>query len=116
MDGTAFDFRAGRPIDHDLDHGWLLDPAAAPAARLTASDGKLTLELHTTMPALQVYTGAHLAGAPGRTAAPMVRNAGVALEPGWLADSPNQTTWPQRDCWCGPQHPRIEHTRWHWST
>lgn len=118
--GTAFDFRSARPIGTDLDHGWLLDSGhggdLAAAAALTSSDGRLAMTLHTTMPALQVYTGGHLGGEPGRDGTPMVRNAGVALEPGWLADSPNQAAWEQRTCWAGPDRPLAETVVWRWAT
>lgn len=113
--GTAFDFRAARPIGQDCDHGWLLDAAAPAAAVLTSSDGRLTMALHTTMPALQVYTGAHLGGEPGRDGRPMVRNAGVAMEPGWLADSPNRPDWPQRTCWREPGQTVREQIAWSWT-
>jgi aldose 1-epimerase len=114
--GTGFDFRAARPIGGDHDHGWLLDAGAGtqPAAALTASDGKLTMVLTTSMPALQVYTGAHLSGEPGRDGRPMVRNAGVALEPGWLADSPNRVAWAQRTCWGEPGRAVAEKVEWQW--
>jgi aldose 1-epimerase len=73
------------------------------------------MALSTTMPALQVYAGGHLGGEPGRDGAPMVRNAGVAMEPGWLADSPNHAEWAQRTCWSEPWQPRIERLGWQWT-
>ena len=40
------------------------------------------------------------------------RFGGIALEPGWLPDSPRHADWPQPDCWLSPggrwQH-RIEY-------
>lgn len=104
--GGAFDFAtAPRPADArphaddpqivagggGYDHGWLLAPAcadgAADALRLSSADGRLTMALRTTMPALQFYDGRAM------------DCAGLALEPGWLADSPNRTGWPQPSCW-----------------
>lgn len=118
--GSAFDFRTERPIGSDCDHGWLLDAevgnSTAAAAVLTSSDGRLAMTLSTTMPALQVYTGGHLGGEPGRDGAPMVRNAGVAMEPGWLADSPNRAAWDQRTCWIRPGRPLAETVVWRWAT
>lgn len=116
VEGTAFDFRTAHPIVSDYDHGWLLDAGAPAAAVLTSSDGKLSMTLRTSMPALQVYTGGHLGGESGRDGQAMVRNAGVAVEPGWLADSPNQVEWAQRTCWCAPEKPLIERIQWQWRT
>lgn len=113
--GTAFDFRTARQIGGDYDHGWLLDASAPAAAVLTSSDGKLTMTLSTTMPALQVYTGGHLGGEPGRDCQPKVRNAGVAMEPGWLADSPNHPEWGQRTCWLEPCNALLEQMVWRWT-
>lgn len=115
VEGTGFDFRAARPVGNDYDHGWLLDAARSAAAVLTSSDGKLTMALTTTMPALQVYTGGHLGGEPGRDGAPMVRNAGVAMEPGWLADSPNHAEWGQRTCWLEAGRTLYENIEWQWT-
>jgi aldose 1-epimerase len=114
VEGTSFDFRAARPVGSDYDHGWLLD-AGQTAAVLTSSDGRLSMTLSTTMPALQVYTGGHLGGEPGRAGQPMVRNAGVAMEPGWLADSPNRAEWKQRTCWLEPGETLHEHIGWCWT-
>lgn len=118
--GTAFDFSDARPADARLhaddeqirtvggyDHGWLLSPgcagALADALRLSSADGRLSMALRTTMPALQFYDGRALEGLPTRdgtgTHGP---GAGLALEPGWLADSPNRPDWPQPSCWLAP--------------
>jgi len=106
--GTSFDFRAGKAVQDDwlgdaqqavaagYDHAFLLDPACArlmqPAAAVTASSGDLRLSLFTTLPALQLYTGQQLEPAC----------AGLALEPGYLPDSPNHPEWPQPSCWLLP--------------
>jgi aldose 1-epimerase len=116
VESTGFDFRTAQSIGSDYDHGWLLDAGPQPAAVLTSSDGKLSMALTTSMPALQVYTGGHLAGEPGRDGQPMVRNAGVAMEPGWLADSPNHAAWAQRTCWLDAGVVLSEHLHWRWTT
>jgi aldose 1-epimerase len=116
--GGAFDFSTPRPADAQphaedpqvraagggYDHGWLLARtcagAAADALRLTSADGRLTMALRTTMPALQFYDGRALADMPTRDGLGRHRaGAGLALEPGWLADSPNRPDWPQPTCW-----------------
>lgn len=128
--GTSMDFRHDKPIGQDLltddqqrlaggyDHGWLLDEsdhhAPLPAARLTASDGSLSMTLSTTLPALQVYTGNHLAGLPSRNGRPLVAHAGVALEAGLLANSPAHPEWPQHSSWLQPGDVLRHHVRWTW--
>ena len=116
VEGTGFDFRTAHSIGNDYDHGWLFDAdAGEQEAVLTSSDGRLQMRVTTSMPALQVYTGGHLDGEPGRNGQPMVRNAGIAIEPGWLADSPNHAEWAQRSCWSGPTRPLTEKVAWRWS-
>jgi aldose 1-epimerase len=118
VEGTTFDFRRPKPISRDwlgdeqqalaggYDHAFLLDGACAgaraPAAQLLSSQGDLGLAIATTLPALQVYAGQYLGGtaAPGGTVYPPC--AGVALEPGFLPDSPNHPEWPQPTCWLRP--------------
>lgn len=68
--GSAYDFRAPRPIADGppltvYDHAFLLDADCSamqkPAARLQSADQRVQLEIFTTLPALQLYTGQHLA-------------------------------------------------------
>jgi aldose 1-epimerase len=108
VDGTDFDFRAtGRLADRwktsaqqrlagGFDHGFLLNPQCSQlrsvAASLEGGDGRVRLDISTTYPALQVYTGQNLEKPC----------TGIALEPGFLADSPNHPEWPQPSCWLEP--------------
>jgi aldose 1-epimerase len=118
VDGTSFDFRAGKPIEedwmlddqqrqaHGYDHAFLLDAAcaqmAAPAAELASADGALRMSLSTTLPALQFYAGQLLQGVASPTGTPYPPCAAVALEPQFLPDSPNHPEWPQPSCWLAP--------------
>lgn len=110
---TGFDFRQGKKIADDFmhdeaqhrvkgyDHGFLLDNAgdiSQPAARLTASDQRLQMVVYTTAPALQFYSGNYLQGTPARDGGIYQDWQGLALEAGFLADSPNHPHWPQPDC------------------
>jgi aldose 1-epimerase len=95
VDHTRFDLRHERRIDAALDHAFLLQGDAS----LRSTDGCLALRLSTSMPALQVYTGEFL---PEGTAGRWSRFSGIALEPGWLPDSPRHPEWPQTDCWLAP--------------
>jgi aldose 1-epimerase len=88
--GTALDFAAARalgPADMSLDANLLLKPGGSWAARLWSATGDLALELATTCPALQLYTG-------GRLGAPFGANAGLCLEPQAYPDAPNRPGFP----------------------
>ncbi|WP_075180743.1 galactose-1-epimerase [Pantoea sp. 1.19] len=125
---SGFDFRQLKAIATDFlrdaeqqrvkgyDHAFLLNAAgslAQPVARLAAADGRLTLAVYTDAPALQLYTGNWLHGTPNRTGGEYADYAGIALESGWLADSPNHPEWPQPDCWLQPGETRHATTRYH---
>lgn len=108
--GTPLDFREPTPVgaridaaDRQLrlgdgyDHNYVLDAADAGELRLAAtvrapSTGR-TLAVHTTEPGLQLYTGNHLGGTPGK-GGPYAAHAGLALETQHFPDSPNQPAFP----------------------
>jgi len=81
--GTPLDFRTARVIrDFKLDHNFVLHPgpgALRLAARLCDPVSGRTLEVPTTQPGIQLYTG---------------RKAGVALETQHFPNSPNQAQVP----------------------
>jgi len=89
-----------------LDNAFLLDPACAPlarpAAQLASADRRVRLDLFTTLPALQVYTGAHLGGGTAGCTPAWPDFSGLAVEPQFLPDSPNHPHWPQPSCWLQP--------------
>lgn len=113
---TGFDFRQPKTIADDFmkdtdqqsvggyDHAFLLNHPAddsVEAARLWSGDNKLSLAVTTSAPALQFYSGNFLDGTPARQGT--WRNyQGIALESGFLPDSPNHPEWPQQDCWLQP--------------
>lgn len=114
VEGTTLDFREGKKVGKGwlgdeqqilaggIDHAFLLSADAAAmraAAELASSTGDLALAIHTDLPALQVYSGQYLEGI--RTVADRALGAcaGLALEPGYLPDSPNRPSWPQAPCW-----------------
>jgi aldose 1-epimerase len=110
--GTAFDFRTPQVIaarirdgsDPQLvfgrgyDHNFVLrgDPGALrPAARLEDPRSGRVLELRTTEPGLQVYTGNVLSGAVVGKARRLYRQGdGIALETQHFPDSPNHPHFP----------------------
>ena len=98
--GTPFDFttpaaigpRVDEPFEQLLraegyDHHIVLDDGEGPAARLAHAGSGRTLEIETTEPGIQVYSGNHLAGRYDR-------REGMALEPQHCPDSPNRPEFP----------------------
>jgi aldose 1-epimerase len=103
--GTAFDFRAARAIGASLprpaafDHNFCLSaPVTGNGLRpcLVATDpvSGRRLRLTTTEPGVQLYTGAHFAGGPGKAGAYYPRFAGFAAETQRFPDSPNIMHFP----------------------
>jgi aldose 1-epimerase len=111
--GTPFDFRSSRVIDEVLacddeqlkfaggfDHNFVLDRGNAAeddatlAARLRDPASGRTLEIFTTEPGLQFYSGQALGGVVGKGGVVYGANAGLALETQHFPDSPNQPSFP----------------------
>lgn len=78
-----YDFRRLRPIGEDYDHCFVLD--GQDCCRL--EDGGVALEIRTDFPGVQIYTGRFLPP-------PHHANSGVAIEPCFFPDSPNQPGFP----------------------
>jgi aldose 1-epimerase len=110
--GTPFDFRTPHPIgaridapDPQLDfaggydHNFVLRRPAGDglrlAARLREPRSGRVLEVHTTEPGLQLYSGNALDGTLRRgDGRAFGRHAGVCLEAQHFPDSPNQPAFP----------------------
>jgi len=103
--GGAMDFTVAKPLGRDLgeagggyDHNYVLD-AGRPAEPVLAAvlrdpvSGR-TMEVLTTEPGVQLYTGNHLKGVNGRGGQVYAKHAGVCLETQHFPDSPNQPTFP----------------------
>ena len=102
---TEFDFRKLRPIGMPMpgpdgfDHNLCLSgPLAANGLRpcLEAVDplSGRRLRLATSEPGVQLYTGAHFDGTPGKEDAQYPRFAGFAIETQRFPDSPNRPHFP----------------------
>ncbi len=105
--GTSFDLRQpiriGRNVDAadeqlhlagGFDHNFVLN-AGTLAARVTDPDSGRTLEVETTQPGVQFYTGNFLNGSmPNRQGGLYRRRAGLCLETQHFPDSPNQPAFP----------------------
>lgn len=118
VEETPFDFRSLRPIgarmpgpagfDHNLclsapteSDGlrpclWVRDPASGRQMRLS-----------TTEPGLQLYTGAHFDGSPGKAGASYPRFAGFAAETQRFPNSPNMPHFPSARLDAGQSYRHI---------
>lgn len=112
--GTPFDFRKpaviGARIDqndeqlklgHGFDHNWALNrngEGLSLAARVEESDGGRVLEVLTTVPGIQFYTGNFLDGTiRGKGGRIYGRRSGLCLETQHFLDSPNQPAFPSTE-------------------
>ena len=104
VEGTALDFRRAKPLGRDIgqtaigyDHCLLIDRpegALAPAARLYDPSTGRGMEISTTMPAIQLYTGNYLDGIPGAGGAVFRRHEAVCLETELYPDAVNHPGFP----------------------
>ncbi len=100
---TPFDFRQFRPIawqekPFGYDHNFCLansrtDPR--PVARLRSLKSGLEMTVITTEPGIQVFDGqSTLTNIPGHSGKLYKKHAGIALEPQYWPDAPNQDNFP----------------------
>jgi aldose 1-epimerase len=109
--GTAFDFRKpvaiGSRIEakdeqltrgHGYDHNWVLTKsrpgALTRAAVLTDPKSGREIELRTTQPGVQFYSGNFLDGKPSGTGTVFAHRTGLCLETQHFPDSPNKPAFP----------------------
>ncbi len=111
VDGSPFDFRAPRRIDlamseegtrkkegEGFDHNYVLDTRGA-AGKIAASvyheESGRVMDVYTTKPGLQLYTGNYLDGRwKGRDGVGFFKHAALCLETQYYPDSPNQPLFP----------------------
>ncbi|HXQ69888.1 MAG TPA: aldose epimerase family protein [Pyrinomonadaceae bacterium] len=109
--GTPFDFRRRETIGHRIDqddqqlkfgngydHTWVIDGRAGvlrmAASVYEATSGRI-MEVWTTEPGVQFYTGNFLDGSrPGKSGKPYPRRSGFCLETQHYPDSPNRPNFP----------------------
>ena len=110
VEATPFDFRKpatiGARIDdddeqlvfgHGYDHNFVLRKAGGGlelAARVFEPGSGRVLEVLTTEPGLQFYTGNHLDGIAGKNGKVYGRRSGFCMETQHFPDSPNQPGFP----------------------
>lgn len=123
--GTPFDFRNGKPLGRDLDapelrggydvHLVLRGPPGRlrPAARLVGPATGLELEVWTTQPGIQLYTGNGLDGAlRGKGGVAYQRHAGVALEAQAYPNAVNTPAFPSVLLAPGVAYRQVIEYRW----
>jgi aldose 1-epimerase len=119
---TPFDFRQteiiGSRIDRDdqqlkfgsgYDHNWVLngtgDRGLSSAAKLYEPQSGRTMEILTTEPGIQFYSGNFLDGSvQGKTGATYGSHSGLCLETQHFPDSPNQANFPSTVLRAGEQY------------
>ena len=126
VEGTPMDFRQAKPIGRDIaadfeqlrigrgyDHNWVLNTKgddSRPCARLESPVTGIALEVYTTEPGMQVYTGNFLNGTvTGKYGIVYQQRAAVCLETQKFPDSPNQH-WPESDAFLRPGETYRSHT------
>ena len=120
--GTPFDFSTseviGSRIESDdeqlrlaggYDHNFVLDRSGtkdlALAARLTEPVSGRGIDIHTTEPGMQFYTGNFLDGTvAGKGGVPHRYRSGLALETQHFPDSPNEPSFPSTILRPGTEH------------
>ena len=99
VENTPMDFRFGRPIEHGgYDHNFVLkdyDGSLQLAARLYEPNSGRVLEILTTEPGIQFYSGNFLDGSfAGKGGLAYEQYAGLCLEPQHFPDAPNHPNFP----------------------
>ena len=111
VEGTPFYFRKPKPIGQDInadneqiktgsgyDHNYVLNKKEEGelsfAARIKDPVSCRTMEVYTTEPGLQMYTGNFLEGIKGQHGATFPRRSAVCFEAQHFPDSPNRSYFP----------------------
>ena len=111
VEGSPFDFRSARRLSEAIaeegdrkkagegfDHNYVLDTGGdvgKVAAWLCHEESGRTMEVYTTKPGMQFYSGNYLDGRrKGRGGAGFFKHAALCLETQFYPDSPNQPLFP----------------------
>ncbi|BDX06585.1 aldose epimerase family protein [Planctobacterium marinum] len=84
-----YDFQSAKAVTASLDNNFVVKHGqnSVPVATLVSPDGKLTLEVCSDYPGIQVYTADHMS-------TPFVSRNAICLEPQYFPDAPNKTNFP----------------------
>lgn len=124
VDRSPFDFRSAKPlgrdiegyhpqllIGHGFDHNFVLNHPSLDhcSAVLESPVTGIRLELYTTAPGMQLYTGNFLNGVRGKGGVSYPVRSAVCLETQLYPDSPNHR-WPESTGYLHPGQPFISST------
>jgi aldose 1-epimerase len=120
VEGTPFDFRTAKSIGQDItaddaqlrigrgyDHNFVLNTQGSlerTCARLESPTTGIAMEVRTTAPGMQLYTGNFLDGVNGKDGVAYPRRSAVCLETQMYPDSPNHH-WPESTGYLTPDKP-----------
>lgn len=124
--GTPFDFRAPKAVGRDIatdhpqlhnghgyDHNWVLNTRGddtRPCARLESPATGIVMEVFTSEPGMQVYTGNFLDGSlKGKDGTAYAQRSAICLETQKYPDSPNNH-WPESNAFLNPGQTFSSHT------
>ncbi len=110
VEGTPFDFRKPKALSDGIDadneqmrigqgwdHNWVLNTGGdikIAAARLYSPKTGIAMDVYTTEPGLQVYSGNFINGEVGKGGVKYVRRAATCMETQHYPDSPNHPDFP----------------------
>lgn len=90
------------------DHNWIVDGdygVLRPAAKAWSPGTGIVLEMETTMPGVQFYSGNYLDGCPaGKNGAPYGKRWGFCLESQFFPDSPHHPSFPSATLAAGEEY------------
>lgn len=129
VENSPFDFRKAKRVGLEMDsehiqliygngydHNWLLNSRGdigRCCARLESVLTGIIMEVSTTEPGMQVYTGNFLDGTlTGKGGKSYGRHSAICLETQKYPDSPNNS-WPESDAYLNPGETFESETRWH---
>ena len=117
VEGSPFDFRTAKPIGQAIgaddpqlgrgyDHNFVLNHPGleSPSAKLHSPRTGITMEVYTTAPGVQLYTGNFLDGVTGKGGVRYPVRSAVCLETQQYPDSPNHH-WPESTGYLYPDSP-----------
>lgn len=111
VEGTPLDFRTPKAVGRDIsepfqqllngngyDHNWVLNTKgdiSLPAVRVQSPESGIVMEMFTTEPGVQIYSGNFLDGTTtGKRGITYNQRAAICFESQHYPDSPNKPQWP----------------------
>ncbi|MEI9428145.1 aldose epimerase family protein [Mesorhizobium sp. Cs1299R1N3] len=121
VDGTPFDFRQARPLRMETegeqlpyDQNFCLAAARGPlkqAAWVQGANSGVEMEVWTTEPGVQLYTGQYVTPRIGLEGRNYKAFSGFCLEPQIWPDAPNRPYFPQATLWPGAIYHHVTEYR-----